>query len=555
MTITNRLILTLGISLAAAVIIGLTGFLGIKSGADRTRSLLNREVHLMAQAGKLKIEALQHRRFEKDFFLNIGKPKKQKKYIDRFNKVSEKVKERLAHLDTLELDQKTREAVASAAKAYDAYSDGFTDLAKSVLKDPSLTPQQANRLMKPVKEQIYTFEAGIDALEAFSEERLTVTVAHTAASAEKLETVIVAVFAAGGLLIAILAWFTINRIRKGLGDLTRQFTELAKGEGDLTFRIDVKNNDEIGRVSGLFNSFLDNLQEMIRHIGENAVTLGDASDELQGISTRLSGETETSARKLQVMASSTEEVNSNATNIAAAMEQSNTNIAMIAAATQQMGDTVSEIARNTEQTRSVTAAAVEKTKAASAAIDELSGYSGQIGKVTDIISDISEQTNLLALNATIEAARAGEAGKGFAVVANEIKDLANQTADATRDIKRQIEKIQGSTRDGSQVVKEISDIVSQVDEMVSAVAAASEEQSTTTSEISGNVGEASKTISHINENLAQNTSVLEQVSRDVSLMNSSVREMDGSASGIEGRAADLSSLAGSLNQLVHRFRV
>lgn len=106
--------------------------------------------------------------------------------------------------------------------------------------------------------------------------------------------------------------------------------------------------------------------------------------------------------------------------------------------------TINEIAQNSEKARTITGESVRKAQGVSVQVDELGNTVQKIGKITEVISKISEQTNLLALNATIEAARAGEAGKGFAVVANEIKELARQTAEATQQIKGQIEGIQNS---------------------------------------------------------------------------------------------------------------
>jgi methyl-accepting chemotaxis protein len=142
---------------------------------------------------------------------------------------------------------------------------------------------------------------------------------------------------------------------------------------------------------------------------------------------------------------------------------------MVAATVEQMTDTVTEIALNMEKAREITTEAVSDVKSASEKVDELGRSARDIGKVTETITGISEQTNLLALNATIEAARAGEAGKGFAVVANEIKELARQTATATRDI-ADVNRASGEIADGSNMVKtnagELNKLAQSLKEMV-----------------------------------------------------------------------------------------
>ncbi|WP_272917481.1 methyl-accepting chemotaxis protein, partial [Nocardioides flavescens] len=128
--------------------------------------------------------------------------------------------------------------------------------------------------------------------------------------------------------------------------------------------------------------------------------------------------------------------------------------------------------------------------------------SQEIGNVVKVITSIAEQTNLLALNATIEAARAGEAGKGFAVVANEVKELAQETAQATKDIAARVEAIQGDTTGAVDAIGEISTIITSINDYQLTIASAVEEQTATTNEMSRNVAEASTSSGEIAANIS-----------------------------------------------------
>lgn len=560
MTITKRLMLTSGISLIVAIVIGMVSLTIIASNSTKTNALVHKDAAFQVNAHKLEIEALQHRRYEKDFFLNIGKPEKQAKYLKKFNKVSSSLLSRMDDMSNavsadLNLSGDVLGTIQNARSAYVNYRNSFLKLTQAVLTNEGITPQKANKLMSPFKNQIYAFEKGVDELVAMATDHLSTKAEKSISFGRKVKTIMMSCLFAGIIIIVAMSYFTIVRIRSGLQLISNQMEEISKGEGDLTQRIEIKNNDEIGRLSMLFNDFLESLQSMIKRMGQSADDLMTSSKELSSISSTLSGESAQSSEKSQIVATSAEEVNANATNIASAMEQATTNVSMIASAVEEMGTTVNEIAQNAEKTRAITNDAVEQSNGAVNSINDLSSFSEKIGKVTEVITEISEQTNLLALNATIEAARAGEAGKGFAVVANEIKELAKQTAEATQDIKQQIENIQSSTKSGVLTINHITTVVGNVDEMVSSIATAVEEQSATTSEISTNVSEVSEGMREINHNLAQSSAVTQDITKEIASVSHSSGEIAGGAQRIETSVQELTQLSEELNQLVGRFRV
>lgn len=364
--------------------------------------------------------------------------------------------------------------------------------------------------------------------------------------------VIIALVIAG--IVALALWFT-GTLTHPIQAAVLMLKDIAQGEGDLTKRLQVSSQDEIGDMGNWFNSFMEKLQVLIKEIGKNTGVLNDASTSLSTISSQLSGSAETMSGRSSGVASATEEMSTNMNSVAAASEQAATNVNMVAAATEEMTSTVQEIARNSEKARTVTDSAVTQANGTSVKVGELGSAAREIGKVTETITEISEQTNLLALNATIEAARAGDAGKGFAVVANEIKELAKQTAQATQEIKSQIEDIQGSTSETVSQIEQITAVINEVNEIVSTIATAVEEQAVTSQEIAEKVSQASQGIQEVNENVSQSSTVAGSISGDIAEVNQSVHEISNSSGQVNRNAEELSKLSGRLQDLVGRFKV
>ncbi|MGB3211689.1 MAG: methyl-accepting chemotaxis protein [Desulforhopalus sp.] len=359
-------------------------------------------------------------------------------------------------------------------------------------------------------------------------------------------------------LIAVIAGivFSIFLTRSITGPVQKVVDFVDKvAKGDFTSSLMIDQQDEVGKMSIALSNTVSELGKMIKDIITGVTTLSSSSTELAAISTQLSSTSDSASERANSVASASEEMSVNMSSVSAAMEQSASNVGMVATAAEEMSTTVSEIAGSAAKAKTISENAVVQSQESARKVTELGTAADKIGKVTEVITEISEQTNLLALNATIEAARAGEAGKGFAVVANEIKELAKQTAEATVDIKVQIEGMQGTTSSTISDIKTISEVINEINDVITTIATAVEQQSAATSEISENVAQAAAGISEVNENVAQSTVAIQDVNRDISEISSGSIEINSSSRNVNQSANELSKLAEQLSDLVSRFKV
>jgi methyl-accepting chemotaxis protein len=286
--------------------------------------------------------------------------------------------------------------------------------------------------------------------------------------------------------------------------LTRMLEKLA--QKDLTAHITVTGSDEIGRMGEAFNSSVATIRDVVKLAAQNADTISSSTAEISAQSVQSASNARAQSNKSNQIAAAVQEMTATIGEISHNSESA-ANASRESAQTAEQGGTVMQAA----------AATMERIAAATSIVSDkmaaLANRSEEIGKVVNVIQEISEQTNLLALNAAIEAARAGEHGRGFAVVAGEVRRLAERTKTATEEIAGTIRSIQDGTRETLQVMADSRTAVEngmeetsnarksldatiesskQLEQQINLIATAATEQASASGEISESVGQISQ---------------------------------------------------------------
>ncbi len=365
--------------------------------------------------------------------------------------------------------------------------------------------------------------------------------ANISAETQAIVLSIVAIAVVMLLVFGILGLALSNALVRPLRLIKSNLDDIAAGEGDLTRRLPVQGDDELGQLAGSFNRFADKIHGLVRQIADMTVQLNGLVSEVASQAQRSEQamaqqrqETDQVATAINEMSSAAQEVARSAQGAAEAAQQ-----------TDSEGQAAKQVVDGSIQRIH---ALVGDIRHSGVSLDNLQTDVQSIVSVLDVIRSIAEQTNLLALNAAIEAARAGEAGRGFAVVADEVRALASRTQQSTQEIQGMIDRLQGGTREAVSAMRRSSDAGESTSEQANQAGASLDAIAT----LIGTINAMNAQIASAAE---EQTAVAEEINRSVHQIAQVVESVaDETRLGAQ-TAQNLSGLGERLGGLVRQFRI
>ncbi|MGM0444306.1 MAG: methyl-accepting chemotaxis protein [Fibrobacterota bacterium] len=553
---TVRKMLTLGFSVMVLLIliISTVSILQSSSSKQEIGKIITRYNALSEDAQQLKILMLQHRRYEKDLFLTIGdRTTQQEKYLPRIRKKKTEMEDLIAEItrkssDIDDFTPQERDIISGLDDLYRKYYEGLMRSADTALTQ-RVTPQEANAVMIPYKDHIYTLEDNIDTIMARTND---LTHSYNTALKENINRslLIISILAVLALIAAvIIPLITIKKTLAPLGDEPSELAAIARrvalGETDMSFRTRQQKTDHsVYRAMEDMTRALSRKAQEARIIAEGDLTgTVDIASQNDTLGTALDDMTQTLKEIIHRIKGVTGEVSAGTREIERASGDLADGATRAAANIQEINSAAEELAHTSGKNKEQIETANKRMAATNdragqgkkviedlvTAMNDITRSSKEIAKIIKSIDDIAFQTNLLALNASVEAARAGKHGKGFAVVADEVRTLARRSAKAARETADIIGQTNEKISHGNKTMEttntlfeEIIHEIHRVGTIFSTLTDAAKEQDGTIAEMKEELHSIDEIIQSNAASSEETSSAVTQLSAQAQILNESV---------------------------------
>ncbi|MFC4402203.1 methyl-accepting chemotaxis protein [Gracilibacillus xinjiangensis] len=370
------------------------------------------------------------------------------------------------------------------------------------------------------------------------------------------------------IILSVIIYFVISQMTRPLNRVVEAASAIAKG--DLSHKnLEVKSNDEVGKLTHSFNNMLEKLREVISSIHKTTDILRDQSDDLNNSAKEVQLGSEQITTTMEELASGTEQQAQSVGDLSTLMETFLTKVQAANKNGEQILESSNEMLNLTDNGSSLMASSnqqmVKIDRIVQDAVQKVQGLdtqSQQISKLVSVIKDIAEQTNLLALNAAIEAARAGEHGQGFAVVADEVRKLAEQVSVSVTDITGIVGNIQtessnvaSSLQGGYKEVEHGTSLIKNTDETFKNITNALSEMVTKIETVSNNLADISDSSNDMNHSIENIASISEESAAGVEETTASSQQTSSSMESVAENSEKLAQLSEELNRLAKQFKL